>query len=188
MLCVGAFASQGSYCRRFIKEILLKCVICRRVQGKPFEQLMADLLIDRLTADVPPFTSCGTDYFGPYLVVRGRGKSREKLFGVVFTCLSSRAVHTEVANSLDTDSFINCLRRFIRRRGPVKLIRSDNGTNFAAGNEELRKNSIISCNQSQINDKCRQRGMSGNSSLRVHLISEVYFNVRYVVYVRFQVL
>ena len=35
---------------------------------------MADLPID--TADVPPFTSCGTDYFGPYLVVRGRGKSR----------------------------------------------------------------------------------------------------------------
>ena len=48
---------------------------------------MADLPID--TADVPPFTSCGTDYFGPYLVVRGGSKSREERYGVVFTCLSN---------------------------------------------------------------------------------------------------
>ena len=34
--------------------------------------------------------------------------------------LASRAVHIEVSNSLDTDSFIHALRRFIARRGPIQ--------------------------------------------------------------------
>lgn len=49
-----------------------------------------------------------------------------KRYGVIFTCLASRAVHLKVAASLDTDSYINALRRFIARRGHVKKIRSDN--------------------------------------------------------------
>ena len=41
---------------------------------------------------------------------------------MVFTCLSSRAVHIEVADSLDTSSCISALRRFLARRGIVKEI------------------------------------------------------------------
>ena len=56
----------------------------------------------------------------------------------LLTCLCSRAVHLEVAESLDTDSCINVLRRFVCRRGPVTEMRSDNGTNFIGANRELR--------------------------------------------------
>ena len=35
------------------------------------------------------------------------------MYGVMFTCLCSRAIHIEVAQSLETDSFIFSLRRFI---------------------------------------------------------------------------
>ena len=38
---------------------------------------------------------------------------------------------------MDTDSFINSMRRFIARRGIPELMRSDNGTNFVGGNKEL---------------------------------------------------
>lgn len=38
---------------------------------------------------------------------------------VIFTCLSNRAVHLEVANSLDTDACIHALQRFMSRRGQV---------------------------------------------------------------------
>jgi hypothetical protein len=41
--------------------------------------------------------------------------------------------------SLDTDAFLNAFRRFISRRSTVKMIRSDNGTNFVSANKELRK-------------------------------------------------
>ena len=46
-------------------------------------------------------------------------------------------MHIEIANSLESDSFIQALRRFIARRDPVRRIRCDNGTNFVGANKEL---------------------------------------------------
>ncbi|KAL3967647.1 phylloquinone omega-hydroxylase/docosahexaenoic acid omega-hydroxylase [Sarotherodon galilaeus] len=120
-----------------VRKILSQCVVCRRHHGKAASQIMADLPTERLTPDEPPFTSVGVDYFGPFEVKRGR--SMIKRYGVVFTCLTVRAVHIELANSLDTDSCIHALRRFIARRGQVQLMRSDNGTNFVSAERELRE-------------------------------------------------
>lgn len=139
-----------------VKKILRMCIICRKTQGKPQQQLMADLPLDRLQMDNPPFTNTGTDYFGPFMVARGRGQV--KRYGVIFTCLVSRAVHIEVAHTLDTSGFINALRRFIARRGCVKLIRSDNGGCYVAGNRELN-DSIKQWNDSQISDTCLEKGI-----------------------------
>ena len=50
-----------------------------------------------------------------------------------------RAVHIEVTHTLETDSFINALRRFTSRRGTPKLIRSDNGTNLVGAEKEIRE-------------------------------------------------
>ena len=55
----------------------------------------------------------------------------------MFTCLTLRAVHIEVADSLDTD-FINEIRRFISRRVQV-IMRSDNGAHFVSAERELRE-------------------------------------------------
>lgn len=79
-----------------------------------------------------------------------------KRYGVLFTCLALRAIHIEVASSLDTDSFINALRRFISRRGKVRELRSDNGTNFVG--REL-KTAIAQWNQAQVNDVLLQKGI-----------------------------
>ena len=98
---------------------------------------MADLPEDRMSA-APPFTHCAVDYFGPLMVKEGRKDL--KRYGVLFTCLSSRAVHLESAISVETDSFVNALRRFIARRGPVKSMRSDQGTNLVGAVNELREN------------------------------------------------
>lgn len=53
--------------------------------------------------------------------------------------MASWAVHLESANSLDTASFINALRRFICRRGPVRQLRSDQGSNFVGARRELKE-------------------------------------------------
>ena len=119
------------------RKVIKNCVFCRRLQARPGEQKMADLPFDRASPDEPPFTHVGVDYFGPIEVKRGR--SLVKRYGVIFTCLVSRAVHLEVASYLDTASCINALRRFICRRGPVLSLRSDNGTNFIGTNRELTK-------------------------------------------------
>lgn len=120
-----------------IRKIINKCTVCRRINGKVGEQKMANLPEDRLLPDKPPFTNTGVDFFGPFDVKRGR--STIKKYGVMFTCLTLRAVHIEVADSLDTDSCINAIRRFVCRRGQVTIMRSDNGTNFVAAERELRE-------------------------------------------------
>lgn len=56
-----------------------------------------------------------------------------------FLLLAIRVTHSEVIDSLETDSVINTLRRFISRRGMPKMIRSDNGTNLSSGEREIRE-------------------------------------------------
>ena len=62
------------------------------------EQRMADLPADRMEV-TPPFTIVGFDVFGPWTIrsrkTRG-GTANSKRWGLVFTCLSSRAVHIEL--------------------------------------------------------------------------------------------
>ena len=120
-----------------VKKVIRHCVTCRRRDAQPCQQMEADLPLDRVTPHEPVFTSVGVDYFGPFAVKRGRG--REKRYACIFTCLTTRAVHIETADTLDTDSFINGLYRFMSRRGEPRLLRSDNGTNFVGAEQELRK-------------------------------------------------
>ncbi|XP_006811382.1 uncharacterized protein LOC102802836 [Saccoglossus kowalevskii] len=138
------------------RRMIHKCVICKRHRAKVTEQKMADLPAARLKTGEPPFTRVGVDYFGPILIKQRR--SIVKRYGVIFTCLAIRAVHIEKADSLDTSSYINALRRFIARRGPVREMLSDNGTNFVGANREL-KEEIGNWNQSQIQGFLLRKGI-----------------------------
>lgn len=115
---------------------------------------MASLPADRVTPFEPPFSFVGVDCFGPLEVRRGR--STVKRYGVLFTCMTARAIHIEIAYSLDTDSFLNALRRFIARRGEPKQIRSDNGGNFVKGEKDLRE-AIRQWNQEKIHEFLLQK-------------------------------
>ena len=117
-----------------INYYISSCVTCKRLRSDTVSQKMADLPKDRLE-ETNPFDYTGVDYFGPF-VVKSR-RSEVKRYGVIFTCLTSRAVHLEVADSLTTDSYINALRRFISYRGPIRVLRSDRGTNFVGAKGQL---------------------------------------------------
>lgn len=122
--------------QRLVKKFVRTCVTCSRLRGRPVEQKMADLPEDRLSP-CSPFWFCGCDLFGPFVVKMGRREC--KRYGVMFTCLVSRAVHLEVAHSLSTDSFLNAFRRFVALRGAVREIRCDQGTNLVGARNELLK-------------------------------------------------
>ena len=113
-----------------------KRVSCRKLRGRPQEQKIANLPEDPLEP-APSFTFCAVDYFGPWYVKEGHREM--KRYGVLSTCLASRTVHLEVASSLSTDSFLNAYRRFVGRRGPVRQLQSDQGTNFVGAKSELQQ-------------------------------------------------
>ena len=119
-----------------VKRVIRSCVICQRLRGKPIEQKMADLPVDRLSPG-PAFTGVACDCFGPFVVKNGR--SCVKRYGLMFTCLASRAVHIEMVYTLSTDSFLNAFKRFTSVRGPVSLLRCDRGTNFVGAYHDLLK-------------------------------------------------
>ena len=79
----------------------------------------------------------GLDYFGPF--ENKRGRSIEKRYGCLLTCLKSRALHIEMAHTMSTDSFIMIPIRFNGRRGVPTDLYSDNGTNFVGADRELRE-------------------------------------------------
>jgi hypothetical protein len=134
--------------RRVVRRVSGSCIKCKRLFANPGCQMMADHLQERLEAYNPPFTFTGLDCFGPFIVKRGR--SEVKRYGCIFTCLNTRAVHLEKLQSLDTDSFLNALRRFISRRGTPKKVWSDNGSNFVGAKGELaRSMSQIDANKLQ---------------------------------------
>ena len=127
--------------RAAVKQVTSLCFYCKKGQA---QQKMASL---------PLFTYVGVDCFRQFQVKYGR--SSAKRYGDLFTCLTVCAVYIKVANCLDTDSFLNALRRFIARQGPPEEMRSDNGGNFVRGEKELRE-AMKQWNQSRIHDHLLQ--------------------------------
>ena len=118
-----------------MSNCISRCVICRKLRRHLETQKLSDLPIDRVEPS-PPFSYCAVDFFGPFLIKERR--SEVKRYGVIFTCMASRSVHLETANSLSTSSFMNALSRFLSRRGPVRQFWCDQGTNFVGAQNELK--------------------------------------------------
>ena len=75
-------------CVAAVSKIIYHCVTCRRHYKPPMTQFMSDLTSDRVMSS-PPFSYSGVDLFGPWYIKEGRKEL--KRYGVVYTCLASRA-------------------------------------------------------------------------------------------------
>lgn len=102
------------------------------------------------------------DYFGP-LVIKD-GPKELKHYGVLLTCMTSRAIHLETSNSLEADSFINALRQFISRQGPILQLRTDQATNFMRARKELIE-ALAEMDQERIlKQSCWRNSVTGSPS------------------------
>ena len=106
LISMGYWVVGGS---KVVANFIRKCVVCRKLRRPTECQKMAELPSDRVEK-YPPFTYCGMDCFGPFTVKQGH--KEVKRYGLLLTCLCSRAVHIEMLDDMSTDAFINSLRCF----------------------------------------------------------------------------
>jgi len=142
--------------RSAVRGTWSKCQKCMNCRAKPQIPQMAPLPSCRLKSFERAFMETGIDYFGPIEVKVGR--RHEKRYGVLFTCLTTRAIHLEIAHSLSTDCCIMAIRRFVSRRGCPSTIWSDNGTNFRGAHTEIN-NALKEIDTNAISNVCTNKGI-----------------------------
>ncbi|KAJ8346562.1 hypothetical protein SKAU_G00279630 [Synaphobranchus kaupii] len=123
--------------REAIRKHQHSCRECQLWRAKPDVPKMADLPPSRLRLYKPPFYLTGVDCFGPFHIKIGR--RNEKRWGIMYKCMTTRCVHLDLLESLDSDAFLMSLRRFVSRRGTPFELLCDNGTNFVGGDRELQE-------------------------------------------------
>ncbi|XP_028161404.1 uncharacterized protein LOC114353554 [Ostrinia furnacalis] len=133
--------------RNAVKKTFYDCLICRINRAKSVAPLMGQLPDCRVNRVGRPFTHTGIDYFGPMLIKIGR--RHEKRWGVLYTCMTVRAVYVDLVSDLTTSSAILSLRRFIARRGCPAVMYSDNATTFRGADKEL-KQAVMSMDRGEL--------------------------------------
>ena len=101
--------------RKALASVRFHCFLCRRFDTKNIQSIMAPLPFRFPTAKTQfPFANSGVDFFGPFYIEDSKG-ILEKHYGLIFTCMVTRAVHLETCPDLTTDTFLNGFRRFCSR-------------------------------------------------------------------------
>ena len=119
-----------------MKKITSRCtVVCRRYEGRGFKVPPQPDLPEFRLSQKPAFTYIGVYYAGPLYIKEPNCSTTKKVYILLFTCCSTRAVH--LATDLSADVFIRCLRRFTARRGLPEIIVLDNAKLFKCAANSL---------------------------------------------------
>ena len=122
--------------KKSVSSVLRKCRKCRRFLAGPASEQRPPYPQCRVTCR-RPFEATGMDLGGPLYL-----KDNSKVWFVVFTCMTVRAIHLELVTSLSVEVFIQALQRFMDRRGVPQLCISDHGTNFVAAAKWVREKNL----------------------------------------------
>ena len=98
--------------RQVVKKKIRKCVTCKKIEGLKYNSAAPPNLPDFRVSDEMAFSRVGVDFAGP-VYVRDVYSNKGKL-----------------VPDLSSIAFVNCLKRFIGRRGIPKLVVSDNAKTF----------------------------------------------------------
>ena len=124
--------------RQIVRRLLNKCVICRKLGGRPYQAPLPPPLPEFRVKECSPFTYTGVDFAGP-LYVKNYSGPQQKVWICLYTCCVTRAIHLDLVPSLTASAFMRSLRRFSARRGTPLLMVSDNGKTFKSAAREITK-------------------------------------------------
>lgn len=117
----------------YIKKIVHACAACRARNPLPMKIPMASLHYDRLGWG-HVFKYTGMDFFGPFKLAQGM-----KAHGLLFTCMTTRAMHLETVNRVAVTEWAMAVERFVARRGSPATITCDRASTFLSGAKQVRK-------------------------------------------------
>lgn len=123
-----------------VTSCVYKCLTCFRFKRQLLIQKMGILPPYRVQ-QATPFTFCGVDYAGYFKVKTSllRNAPFSKAYIAVFVCLTTRAVHLELASDMSALQFLKAFKRFISRRGIPSHMFSDNAGNFTNTDKEIQE-------------------------------------------------
>jgi hypothetical protein len=117
-----------------VKAEVFRCKKCRKGNPLQLDAPVAGLHRFRLQPWTSVFHHTGMDFFGPFHIKGGR-----KVWGLLFTCMTTRAIHLEVCPDTSIPAWLNAIERFISRRGSPNTISCDRATTFVGGSKTLYK-------------------------------------------------
>ena len=124
-----------------VKEVIHRCVECKKRHGLPLTQKMAPLPRFRIS-EGKAFQDTGVDLLGP-IGCKMNGRATHKVWIVLFTCMRIRAIHTEIVFGLDADSLLHAIRCFCVRRPGVQTFHSDQGTNLTKADKTIKSQLML---------------------------------------------
>ena len=124
--------------RQLAKRLIKKCPSCKRFQATALASPPPGLLPKDRTEGNTPFQVVGVDYAGP-LKIRVKQTREGKAYVILYACSLTRALHLELAKSMEMEEFLLSFKSFIARRGRPETVYSDNGRTFVGAASWLKK-------------------------------------------------
>ena len=121
--------------RQVVKRYLAKRAVCKINKGKTFLGPESPSLPSYRLAVEFAFETIGLDFAGPLYVKDIYSKTSpnsNKCYILLCTCATTRNVHLELTPSMHDVSVIRATKRFLARRGIIKLFISDNFSSFSS--------------------------------------------------------
>jgi hypothetical protein len=113
------------------KSIVNGCTKCRRESSKMQHQIMADLRKEKVSPSVP-FVVTAVDLFSSFQVRRIWGRRYFPVWGVLYTCLSTKAVAILACPGYDTETFLCIHTKFCSLYGVPSRIYANHGPQLTA--------------------------------------------------------
>ena len=134
----------------YVKQQVRKLCLTPRCRFRQYEcpkmSPLPEIRMDKSEA----WKHVGVDYVGPITVKHdckeknyGQQKcdthDKHKVWGAVFTCMTSRSVNVELIKSCTTVDFLGAFRRHVADHGRPDTFYSDQAKNFTAADKQLRQ-------------------------------------------------
>ena len=124
-----------------MKKISNRCHECRRQRQLSSQPQMSDLPSNQFSVKHVAFKETVVDFFGPFEIY-SQISTAMKAYCCLFTYVTIRAGHIEVARNLQKESGIMAFQRFFSQRGLPVRIHSDNALYSTSTAETFEESSF----------------------------------------------